>query len=268
MKIGLISRHEGWINFAKQMFEGYDFVVYETHNVHTIEGKEDLYIMNNPGTDLKNLYPYDKPIILYPCMWECAEPEQGEVYRKIIETKKTRLILNQTVWSKAWHDLFPSKTQYYIPYALKDLPKWQGNLKRVFSNTTTPERLKCYTNKSYEEVIGGLDHYYQFTLSQKQMFNEMKQSAVFFYFSNAPWTLAFAEAITMGIPIVTVNEHITGDLANIACPIEKIAENLKLIIDNPDLAQEYHERNLWLADRIANYDLARKDWDKHIKEML
>jgi hypothetical protein len=269
MKIGVLVRHEGLLEYFKGVLYGKDVNFYYGDNISKIKGDEDIYITTIPSLDVPPLFKFNKPIISYPCLDEWDDAEYFSPYPEMVKYPKFRFILNHPVWARSWHKLFPDTPIRYIPYAYHQIPKWHGTEKKVIVISRLPERLLSYTSDSIPKIMEGLDYeIHSGKLSRKELFERIASCRVMFYFSNSPWTCVFCEALSIGIPIITINEHPTGDYANIACSISSIPKYLSKVLDDYDLAKSYSLRNLGLANEIMNYNRAKELWKQNIEEML
>lgn len=270
MKIGVLTRHEGLFEYLKGVLVDFD-VNYYYHNEDfaKIKGEEDIYIITLPSLDIPPLFNFNKPIISYPCLNEYEDINYFSPYEQLVKYPKFRFILNHPCWAKSWHHLFPDFPIRYIPYAFHQFPKWHGVEEKVIIVIRRPERLFSYTNKGLDGVMEGIPfEHHGGDLSRKELLNRMATCRVMFYFSNAPWTLVFCEALSIGLPIVTINEHMTADYANIACSINSVPDYLNKLLKNYDLAKSYSLRNLELADELMNFERVKRLWKQNIEEML
>jgi hypothetical protein len=270
MKIGVLCRHWGLQDYLKGVLVDYEVNYYsESTDFSKIKGEEDLYIVTLPSTDILPILKFNKPIISYPCLSEYGDADYVKPYYELVKYPKFRFILNHSSWAKEWHQLFPDFPIRYIPYAFHHFPKWHGSDRKVIVVIRKPERLLSYTEKSIEDLLKGIPYeLHTGELTKRELLERMASCQVMFYFSNASWGLVFCEALSIGLPMVTVNEHQTGDYANIACPIDQVPYYLQKVLNDKDLANQYSLRNLELADEILNYKRIKELWRINIEEML
>lgn len=264
MKVGVLSRHWGMTDYFKGVLKDHEVKIYDMGH-DKIQNDCDVYVVGLPVLDLKHVLPLNKPVISYPALWDWNPDYNESGYpqlKEAIERGKFTMVINDNCWTPSLHKLFPELQVEYIPYAFDNVPKWTGREAKVVVAIRDVNRLKSYTDQSLQQVLEGIPYELHTYTDRPKLLQRFADCRAMFYFSNSPWTLVFCEAMSVGTPLVTFNEHPTGDYANVAGDVKTINAALKRLLASQELARQYSERNLRLANRIMNFEQTKDDWNK------
>lgn len=264
MKIALRVDHRGllhmlggiWRHHDVRVISGYDYLP-------SAQGDEDVIVTTLPYPDLVE-HRGDKPVIAY--MTDPLFPDVSEIVK--------------VIWDEPWffpvgcepcfhHTHIPQLTEY-IPYAFQvdDFPPYAGNIPKVLVVNRRPDDRIAWCNRSLGLESCTLAGYLEgipYTWPQEPDLARFRKvystHRVLFHFSPSPYTLVMFEAMTVGIPIIALDGHISGPedplekylLGRHFADREVIRGKLKELLDSPPQRVDYH--------RLPDMGVVRQQWD-------
>lgn len=177
---------------------------------------------------------------------------------------------------------------------------WTGNTENVinFSQTLKGRRQFCHYDEifpvieKYDGIVYGsgnedLGKFNGGQIPFEKMLDVMRESRVMVYAGTwpAPYTLAFIEALMMGLPLVCVSKaiaHLQNHeevdfyevdeiMAKISAPVcdttEQMIQAVQNYIDHPGLAQMISERQRALAIEMFGVETISKQWQEFLQSL-
>lgn len=226
MKIVALTRHYGLGWYFDQVLArmGEHRVLYPHAEDRGPIPDADVYVVGAPAEDLMRVSDRGKPVIYYCALWDWRLEAGEEAVRAAMRVLGNRFVVGASdpAWMAGWDEHF------HLPYTVAQyafdpaiMPRWTGGINRVLIRCHNAQgRLASYTARTIDNLMAGLPyHVHEYVPAKKAILDAYAQNDVMLYWNCAPYTLVYAEAMTVGIPVVALHnwEFPTEQWAVVRC---------------------------------------------------